>query len=173
MLFASNGKAVRFAESEVRPMGRASTGVRGMKLAEGEHVVSLIVLDGEGDILTVTAHGYGKRTPVTEYPRKGRGIQGVIAIRTSRRNGPLVGAIQLTDQHEILLISDQGTLVRTRAAEISQVGRNTQGVTLMRVGEGEQVQAVERVSLLDEEEAEEETAAGVDRIEPGHPPPGS
>jgi DNA gyrase subunit A len=154
MLFASNGKAVRFAEDEVRAMGRAATGVRGMRLAEGEQVVSLIVLDGEGDILTATANGFGKRTALAEYPRKGRGIQGVIAIQTSKRNGALVGAIQLTEQHEILLISDQGTLVRTRASEISQVGRNTQGVTLMRVAEGETLQAIERVELIEEEATE-------------------
>ncbi|MBB5014354.1 DNA gyrase subunit A [Rehaibacterium terrae] len=160
MLFASNGKAVRFAESEVRSMGRTATGVRGMRLAEGEHVVSLIVVDGDGDILTATANGYGKRTALAEYPRKGRGTMGVIAIQTSERNGPLVGAIQLTEQHEILLISDQGTLVRTRAAEISQVGRNTQGVTLMRLAEGEKLQAIERVDAIAEEEADGEGERG-------------
>lgn len=156
MLFASNGKAVRFDESEVRAMGRTATGVRGMKLAEGEAVVSLIVVDGEGDILTASERGYGKRTPVSEYPRKGRGTQGVIALQTTARNGRLVGAIQLSDHHEVLLISDRGTLVRTRASEISQVGRNTQGVTLMRLSEGECLQAVERVDAsLDEEAAAE------------------
>ena len=97
---------------------------------------SLIVLDGDGDILTASERGYGKRTPVADYPRKGRGTQGVIALQTSARNGKLVGAIQLTDHHEVLLISDGGTLVRTRASEISQVGRNTQGVTLMRLADG-------------------------------------
>src|SRR5688500_15426109 len=115
MLFASNGKAVRFDETEVRSMGRTATGVRGMRLAEGECVKSLIVVEGEGDILTASANGFGKRTPHADYPRKGRGTQGVIALQTSDRNGALVGAIQLTEQHEILLISDQGTLVRTRA----------------------------------------------------------
>jgi len=157
MLFASNGKAVRFDEGEVRPMGRTATGVRGIRLTEDEQgrlarVVSLIVVEGEGDILTACANGYGKRTPVSEFPRKGRGTQGVIAIQTSERNGELVGAIQLTERHEILLISDQGTLVRTRAAEVSQVGRNTQGVTLMRLSEGEQLIAVERVDELGEDE---------------------
>src|SRR5690606_12748272 len=139
MLFASNGKAVRFNESEVRAMGRTATGVRGIRLAEGETVCSMIVVvaDGNGDILTATEHGFGKRTPVSEYPRKGRGIQGVIAIQTSERNGDLVGAVQITDRHEVLLISDGGTLVRTRASEVAHVGRNTQGVTLMRLGEGE------------------------------------
>jgi DNA gyrase subunit A len=182
MLFASNGKAVRFHESEVRPMGRTATGVRGMRLvaggeAEGEAdeapdteaegdspaeaalpeigsvVVSLVVVDGEGDILTASERGFGKRTPVAEFPRKGRGIKGVIAMKTSERNGRLIGAIQLSDHHEVLLISDGGTLVRTRAAEISQVGRNTQGVTLMRLGEGESLQALERLDAsLDEDE---------------------
>jgi len=153
MLFASNGKAVRFDESEVRPMGRNATGVRGIRLAEGESVVSLIVVDGEGDILTASERGYGKRTPLAEYPKKGRGTQGVIAIQTSERNGRLVGAVQLSEQHEVLLISDAGTLVRTRAAEISQVGRNTQGVTLIRLAEGESLQAVERVDAsLDEDD---------------------
>jgi DNA gyrase subunit A len=154
MLFASSGKAVRFDESEVRSMGRTATGVRGMRLKEddegqGAKVVSLIVVDGEGDILTASAKGFGKRTPVEDYPKKGRGTQGVIALQTSERNGALVGAIQLTEQHEILLISDQGTLVRTRAAEVSQVGRNTQGVTLMRVAADEELIAVERVDVID------------------------
>ncbi|GAB2653733.1 DNA gyrase subunit A [Arenimonas aestuarii] len=154
MLFASNGKVVRFDEGEVRPMGRTATGVRGMRLKDDSEghaakVVSMIVVDGEGDILTASANGYGKRTPVSEFPRKGRGTQGVIAMQVSDRNGTLVGAIQLTEKHEILLISDQGTLVRTRAAEVSQVGRNTQGVTLMRVGKDEKLIAVERVDVLE------------------------
>ena len=151
MLFASNGKAVKFNESEVRSMGRTATGVRGMRLPEGERVTSLIVVDGDGDILTASARGYGKRTPVADYPRKGRGTQGVLAIKTSARNGPLVGAVQLSDHHEVLLISDGGTLVRTRAAEIAQVGRNTQGVTLMRLAADETLQAIERLDAsLDE-----------------------
>jgi DNA gyrase subunit A len=154
MLFASNGKAVRFAGNTVRPMGRTATGVRGMRLAKGEEVRSLIVLEGEGDILTASERGYGKRTPVAEYPRKGRGTQGVIALQTSARNGKLVGAIQLSDQHEVLLISDGGTLVRTGASGIAQVGRNTQGVTLIRLGDGESLQAIERVDASLEEEAE-------------------
>ncbi|AXK71890.1 DNA gyrase subunit A [Lysobacter sp. TY2-98] len=158
MMFASNGKAVRFSESEVRPMGRGATGVRGMRLAEGEEgadgakVVSLIVVDGNGDILTASQRGFGKRTPLEDFPRKGRGTQGVIALKTTERNGDMVGAIQLSDHHEVLLISDAGTLVRTPAADISQVGRNTQGVTLIRLGEGECLQAIERVDVsLDEE----------------------
>lgn len=166
MLFASNGKAVRFDESEVRSMGRTATGVRGIRLASGESVVSLVVPDGEGDILTASQRGYGKRTPLAEYPKKGRGTQGVIAIQTSERNGQLVGAIQLSEQHEVLLISDGGTMVRTRAAEISQVGRNTQGVTLIRLAEGESLQAVERVDAsLDDETDDDVGQAEAGQVE--------
>lgn len=177
MLFASNGKAVRFSEDAVRSMGRTATGVRGIRLAEGEegedgddagkdtggaHVVSLIVVDGDGDILTASERGYGKRTALEEYPRKGRGGQGVIALKTTERNGKLIGAVQLSDHHDVLLISDGGTLVRTRAAEISQVGRNTQGVTLMRLSPEESLQTLERVDAsLDEDEGDSETADGV------------
>jgi DNA gyrase subunit A len=153
LLFASNGKAVRFDGETVRSMGRTATGVRGMKLAEGEHVVSLIVQEGDGDILTASENGYGKRTVLDEFPKKGRGTQGVIAMKTSDRNGALVGAIQLTDHHDVLLISDGGTLVRTPASAISQVGRNTQGVTLMRLADGEKLQAIERLDAsLDEDD---------------------
>ncbi len=106
MLFASNGKAVRFAEDEVRSMGRTATGVRGMRLASGEHVVSLIVVDGDDDVLTATERGFGKRTELAEYPRKGRGTQGVIAIQCSERNGALIGAVQLGESHELMLISN-------------------------------------------------------------------
>jgi DNA gyrase subunit A len=122
--------------------------------------MSLIVVEGEGDILTASERGYGKRTPVADYPKKGRGTQGVIALQTTERNGKLVGAIQLSEHHEVLLISDGGTLVRTRAAEIAQVGRNTQGVTLIRLGEGESLQAIERVDAsLDDEDGGETEAA--------------
>lgn len=145
MLFSSEGKAVRFSGDTVRPMGRTARGVRGMRLGEGGKVVSLIVVEGDGDILTASERGFGKRTPLAEYPCKGRGTQGVIALKTTERNGQLVGAIQLSDSHEVLLISDGGTLVRTRAAEISQVSRNTQGVTLMRLAADETLQAVERL----------------------------
>ncbi len=187
MLFASNGRVVRFTESLVRPMGRTATGVRGMRLVapgdaeadesgaqdgesdvadvpveSGSEVVSLVVVDGDGDILTASERGYGKRTPVEDFPRKGRGTKGVIAMKTSDRNGLLVGAIQLSDHHEVLLISDGGTLVRTRAAEISQVGRNTQGVTLMRLAEGETLQALERLDAsFDEEDAGDVAAAAL------------
>ena len=155
MLFASNGKAVRFAESAVRSTGRNTTGVRGIRLAKGEQVRSLIVVEGDGDILTASQRGYGKRTPVEDYPRKGRGTQGVIALQTTARNGQLVGAVQLSDHHEVLLISDGGTLVRTRAAEISQVGRNTQGVTLIKLAKDEKLVGLERVQEPSEVEGEE------------------
>ncbi|AXA83919.1 DNA gyrase subunit A [Lysobacter oculi] len=159
MLFASNGKAARFGGDSVRPMGRTATGVRGMKLAQGESVQSLIVVEGEGDILTASENGYGKRTPVADFPKKGRGSQGVIALKTTERNGQLVGAIQLSDHHDVLLISDGGTLVRTPAVDIAQVGRNTQGVTLMRVQAGEKLQAIERLDVsLDESDAESSTS---------------
>ncbi|MGV8931198.1 MAG: DNA gyrase subunit A [Luteimonas sp.] len=160
MLFASNGKAVRFAGNTVRPMGRTATGVRGMRLDAGDDVRKLIVVDGDGDILTASERGYGKRTPVADYPCKGRGTKGVIALKTSERNGKLVGAIQLSEQHEVLLISDGGTLVRTRASEISQVSRNTQGVTLIRLAADETLQAVERVDAsLDDEDDEVATSS--------------
>jgi len=151
MLFASNGKAVRFAEDEVRSMGRTATGVRGMRVASGEHVVSLIVVDGDDDILTATERGFGKRTELAEYPRKGRGTQGVIAIQCSERNGALIGAVQLGESHELMLISNLGTLVRTRAAEVARVGRNTQGVTLIRLPADEQLVGVVRVEAFGEE----------------------
>jgi len=154
LLFASNGKAVRFEEAALRPIGRTARGVRGIKLTGGARVVSMLVAEDGCDILTATARGYGKRTPLDDYPRKGRGTQGVIAIQTSERNGELVGATQVTPEHEIMLISDQGTLVRTRAAEVAQVGRNTQGVTLIRLGDGETLIGVERVAALSVDEIE-------------------
>jgi len=157
-LFASNGKAVRFAEDEVRPMGRVAHGVRGIRLTDGAHVKSMIVAEGEADILTATERGFGKRTELAEYPRKGRGTQGVIAIQCSERNGALVGALQLDETHELMLISNQGTLVRTRAAEIARVGRNTQGVTLIRLPPEEALVGVVRIESLggegDEDDAE-------------------
>jgi DNA gyrase subunit A len=157
LLFASNGKVARFDESTVRAMGRTATGVRGMKLAEGEQVVSLIVA-AEGDVLTATERGYGKRTALEQFPKKGRGTQGVIGIQCSERNGALVAAAQVTEAQEVMLISDQGTLVRTRAAEISQLGRNTQGVTLIRLPDEEKLVGVVRLEA-EEEGGEEEPAA--------------
>jgi DNA gyrase subunit A len=156
LLFASNGKVNRFDENTVRSMGRTAAGVRGMKLARDAHVVSLIVA-AEGDILTATERGYGKRTPLAEFTKKGRGTQGVIGIQCSERNGALVAATQVTEEHELMLISDQGTLVRTRVAEVSQLGRNTQGVTLIRLPADEKLVSVMRLDA--EEDAAEENAA--------------
>ena len=171
MLFASNGKAVRFDEGAVRSMGRTATGVRGMRLAQGESVRSLIVIDGEGDILTASERGFGKRTGVTEFPKKGRGTQGVIALKTTERNGQLVGAIQLSDHHDVLLISDGGTLVRTPASAIAQVGRNTQGVTLMRLAADETLQAIERLDASLDADEEAGVAAAAQAERPNAPDP--
>jgi DNA gyrase subunit A len=167
-LFASNGKAVRFAEDEVRPMGRVAHGVRGIRLTENAQVVSMIVAEGDADILTATERGFGKRTELSEYPRKGRGTQGVIAIQCSERNGSLVGAVQLDEAHELMLISNQGTLVRTGAAGIARVGRNTQGVTLIRLPQDEALVGVVRVESLGGEGDD----VAEDAAEPvGDPPP--
>ena len=171
MLFASNGKAVRFDEGAVRSMGRTATGVRGMRLAQGESVRSLIVIEGEGDILTASERGFGKRTGVTEFPKKGRGTQGVIALKTTERNGQLVGAIQLSDHHDVLLISDGGTLVRTPASAIAQVGRNTQGVTLMRLAADETLQAIERLDASLDADEEAGVAAAAQAERPNAPDP--
>jgi DNA gyrase subunit A len=149
LLFASNGKTVRFDEASVRSMGRTATGVRGMRLADDSTVVSLIVAQ-EGDILTATERGYGKRTELAEFPKKGRGTQGVIGIQCSERNGGLVAAVQVTDAHELMLISNQGTLVRTRVAEVSQLGRNTQGVTLIKLPADENLVSVVRLDAEEE-----------------------
>jgi DNA gyrase subunit A len=165
-LFASNGKAVRFSESEVRPMGRTAHGVRGIRLTGDAFVVSMIVAEGEGDVLTATARGYGKRTELSEYPRKGRGTQGVIAIQCSDRNGNLVGAVQLDDAHELMLISNQGTLVRTRAAEVARVGRNTQGVTLIRLPSDEALVGVVRVEALNGDGEDADDAADAEAPQP-------
>ncbi|MBS0381214.1 MAG: DNA gyrase subunit A [Proteobacteria bacterium] len=154
LLFASNGKAARFAGDEVRPMGRTAHGVRGMRLTGDAQVVSMIVADQhtetEGcDVLTATERGYGKRTPLADFPRKGRGSQGVIAIQCSERNGALVAAVATDAKHELMLISDKGTLVRTRVAEVSQVGRNTQGVTLIRLPDDEKLAGVVKIESED------------------------
>jgi DNA gyrase subunit A len=144
LLFASNGKSIRFKEADVRPMGRNAAGVRGIQLAKGEAVIDLIIV-GEGDVLTATEHGYGKRTPADDYPVQGRGGQGVISIQTTDRNGKVVGAIQVAPDSEIMLISSAGTLVRTPAQDISVIGRNTQGVRLIRLAEGEVLVGVDRI----------------------------
>ncbi|MBD1566583.1 DNA topoisomerase (ATP-hydrolyzing) subunit A [Vibrio sp. SA48] len=155
MLFSKEGKVVRFNENHVRAMGRTAAGVRGMKLAEGDQVVSLIVPSNEGDILTVTQNGYGKRTTLGEYPTKGRATQGVVSIKVSERNGQVVGAVQAEEGDEFMMITDAGTLVRTRVAEVSQVGRNTQGVTLIRTADDENVVGLQRIEEIEETELPE------------------
>jgi len=154
LLATTDGKAIRFAEEEVRPMGREAAGVRGIRLADGERVTSLIVLD-TGMILTVSENGYGKLTPADEFPRHGRAGQGVIAMQTSERNGAMVGALQVQPEDEIMLINSGGTLVRVPIAEVSVMGRNTQGVRLMKLEEGEALVGVERVAAEDGEDVED------------------
>ena len=145
MLFSDAGKVIRFKEGHVRTMGRTARGVRGMRLQDGQQLISMIIPEGEAQILTASEHGYGKRTPIDEYPQRGRGGQGVIAMVTNERNGKLVGAIQVQDGEEIMLISDQGTLVRTRVDEVSSLSRNTQGVTLIKLAKDEVLVGLERV----------------------------
>jgi DNA gyrase subunit A len=169
MLFTDQGKVVRFNEKirdnetgevkcdadtgeqmlALRPMGRTAAGVRGIKLQQGQKVVSLIVPRGEGEVLTVTENGFGKRTPLADYPAKSRATQGVVSIKVSERNGKVVGAAQVEANHEIMLISDQGTLVRTRVEEVSVVGRNTQGVRLIRTVENEHVVGLQPIAEVD------------------------
>ncbi|MFT4816594.1 MAG: DNA gyrase subunit A [Pseudohongiellaceae bacterium] len=159
MLISSSGKTIRFNEDDVRAMGRTARGVRGIKMADEYKMIALIIPDPTKQILTVCEHGYGKRTLVDDFPVYGRGGQGVIGIQTSDRNGPVVGAAQVSESDEIMLISDKGTLVRTRVAEVSVQGRNTQGVRLIRLKEGEHLVGLEQV---DEPEEVEELEASID-----------
>jgi DNA gyrase subunit A len=172
MLFSDEGKVVRFNEKQrdsetgevkrdpetgeellaLRPMGRTATGVRGINLEDGQKVVSLIVPKNEGAILTVTENGYGKRTAIEEYPAKSRATKGVVSIKVSERNGKVVGAVQVEDNDEIMMITDNGTLVRTRVNEVSVIGRNTQGVRLIRTAEDEHVVALQRIDEIEEAE---------------------
>ncbi|MBG0843035.1 DNA gyrase subunit A [Ectopseudomonas toyotomiensis] len=145
MLFSDAGKVLRFAESKVRTMGRTARGVRGMRLGKDQQLISMLIPESGAQILTASERGFGKRTGLGKFPRRGRGGQGVIAMVTSERNGKLVGAIQVQDGEEIMLISDQGTLVRTRVDEVSSSGRNTQGVTLIKLAKDETLVGLERV----------------------------
>jgi DNA gyrase subunit A len=154
MLGASSGKAIRFNESDVREMGRGAAGVRGIKLEDEYEVISLIIV-GEGDVLIATANGFGKRTRVDEFSTQGRGGKGVIAIQTSDRNGATVGATQVSDEDEIMLISSSGTLVRTSVDDISTQGRNTQGVRLIRLQEGDRLVGLDKIVQIQDDEANE------------------
>ncbi|MEB6563912.1 DNA gyrase subunit A [Acinetobacter towneri] len=176
MLFSNEGKAIRFAETDVRSMGRAAKGVRGMRVSFGSaqvedvedaevdsddednsdsalisRIVSLVVVPETGEVLCASANGYGKRTPVDDFPTKKRGGKGVIAIKTSERNGELVGAVAIDESKELMLISDGGTLVRTRASEVAQTGRNAQGVRLIRLAEDEKLVGVEAIEAVEDE----------------------
>ena len=160
MLFSDAGKAVRFDENDVRPMGRAARGVRGMNLEDGQQVIAMLVAETETQsVLTATENGFGKRTPITEYTRHGRGTKGMIAIQTSERNGKVVAAVLVEARDEIMLITTGGVLVRTRVGEIREMGRATQGVTLIAIDEGTKLSGVQRVVESDSDEVEVEADA--------------
>jgi len=155
MLFSNEGKAVRFDENDVRPMGRGARGVRGMNLAKGGKVIALLVAENESQsVLTATENGFGKRTPIAEYTRHGRGTQGMIAIQTSERNGKVVAATLVSTDDEIMLITSGGVLIRTRVKEIREMGRSTQGVTLINLDAGEKLSGLQRIMDRDDENGE-------------------
>ena len=160
MLMSSAGKAVRFAEQDVRPMGRTARGVRGIRMGDEDEMIALIIPQEGSYVLTASANGYGKKTMASEFPRKGRGTKGVIAMVTNDRNGPLVGAVQVGEADELMLISNQGTMVRTRVSEISTLGRNTQGVRVIRLKEGEELVRITQIDESDELPSEAEAAEG-------------
>jgi DNA gyrase subunit A len=168
MLFSDAGKAVRFDENDVRPMGRTARGVRGMNLAQGQEVIAMLVAPSEADaqllavegslpsVLTATENGYGKRTPLAEYTRHGRGTKGMIAIQTSDRNGKLVAASLVTEDDQIMLITTGGILVRTRIAEIREMGRSTQGVTLINVDSGTVLSGLQRIAESEDDDSDDD-----------------
>jgi DNA gyrase subunit A len=161
MLFSDGGKAVRFDENDVRPMGRTARGVRGMNLEEGQNVIALLVAENEQQsVLTATENGFGKRTPITEYTRHGRGTKGMIAIQTSERNGKVVAATLVDTSDEIMLITTGGVLIRTRVSEIREMGRATQGVTLIAVEDGTKLSGLQRIVEADIDEVELEPEGG-------------
>jgi DNA gyrase subunit A len=161
MLFSDSGKAVRFDENDVRPMGRTARGVRGMNLEDGQQVIALLVAEDEQQsVLTATENGFGKRTPITEYTRHGRGTKGMIAIQTSERNGKVVGATLVHGEDEIMLITTSGVLVRTRVSEIREMGRATQGVTLINVDAGDKLSGLQRIAENDAVEGGETPTEG-------------
>ncbi len=170
MLFSDSGKAVRFDENDVRPMGRNARGVRGMMLEDGQNVIAMLVSGDESQtVLTATQNGFGKRTPITEYTRHGRGTKGMIAIQTSARNGKVVGAVLANATDEIMLITTGGVLVRTRVAEIREMGRATQGVTLISVDDGSMLSGVRRVVESDADDDGEDIADASDSAAPDAP----
>jgi DNA gyrase subunit A len=158
LLFTSAGKGIRIDENDVRAMGRTAAGVRGIKIKPNDEVISLIAVESdEGEILFATANGFGKRTLIGDFSVQGRGGQGVISIKTSARNGRVVGAIKTNANEEIMLISNGGTLVRTPADDISVLGRNTQGVTLIRLSKNEQLVQIEPVAASEEDDGESDS----------------
>ncbi len=171
LLSSREGKAIRFAEDETRPMGRTARGVKGIELSKGDYLVSMDIINPElrgGTILSVTERGYGKRTPIEEYPRQSRGGKGVITIKTTPRNGKLVGGQQIIEQDEIMLITDRGKIIRLPGADISIIGRNTQGVKLIDLENGERVMAVTRLAEKEEGKEEEaiiQTAEDIEEVE--------
>ena len=175
MLFSDAGKAVRFDENDVRPMGRNARGVRGMNLEDGQQVISMLVAGDETQsVLTATENGFGKRTPIGEYTRHGRGTKGMIAIQTTERNGKVVAAVLVDEKDEIMLITTGGVLVRTRVSEIREMGRATQGVTLIAVDDGSTLSGVQRVVESDASETAEEGGEGEEQAgAPGASAPGA
>ncbi|ONR70373.1 DNA gyrase subunit A [Burkholderia cenocepacia] len=160
MLFSDSGKAVRFDENDVRPMGREARGVRGMQLEDGQQVIALLVAGSEEQtVLTATENGYGKRTPITEYTRHGRGTKGMIAIQTSERNGKVVAATLVDAEDQIMLITTAGVLIRTRVSEIREMGRATQGVTLISLDEGTKLSGLQQIAEAEEGEGEADEAS--------------
>ncbi len=152
LLATRNGMAIRFTEADVRPMGRAATGVKGIELEDGDRVVSMEVLEPGASVLTVTENGFGKRTEEAEYRRQGRGGKGIITIKVSDRNGGVTGCAQVHDKDEVMIVTSGGTLIRTKAGEISMIGRNTQGVKLIAVDTGERVVSVARIADREEDD---------------------
>ncbi len=167
MLLADSGKSVRFSETDVRSMGRTAGGVRGIRIADGQEVIAMIKVEAGGSILTSTENGYGKRTCVDDYPLKGRGGQGVISIKTNERNGRIVGAVQVQSDDDFMMITDNGTLVRIAVADVSEMGRNTQGVRLIRLTKGEKLVEIEKIEVLssDEDMPEADFSESQDDIE--------
>ncbi len=153
MLLADSGKSVRFSETDVRSMGRTAGGVRGIRITDDQEVIAMIKVEAGGSILTATENGYGKRTSVDDYPLKGRGGQGVISIKTNERNGKIVGAVQVQSDDDFMMITNNGTLVRIAVADVSEMGRNTQGVRLIRLTKGEKLVEIEKIEVLASDEA--------------------
>ncbi len=153
MLLADSGKSVRFSETDVRSMGRTAGGVRGIRISDEQEVIAMIKVEADGSILTATENGYGKRTSVDDYPLKGRGGQGVISIKTNERNGKIVGAVQVQSDDDFMMITNNGTLVRITVADVSEMGRNTQGVRLIRLTKGEKLVEIEKIEVLASDEA--------------------